>query len=210
MERGSPHLLPGQPSPKRATPPCASCSATSRRKKPSTTTWPGRWTSSRKPPAHGKRRTRASGGVSCSRWCSRGLAGLMDGSVSTLAPVFAAAFASHNSWTAFLVGHGGIHRRGHQHGVCRSAFGRRRAQRARAPLDPWAGVRADDDRGRHRAHAAVFDRQLLLRHVRGRGRRRRRTGGDRLDSTPLHGYAAAFAPPSRSSWAACSFSSSES
>ena len=28
----------------------------------------------------------------------------MDGSVSTLAPVFAAAFASHNSWTAFLVG----------------------------------------------------------------------------------------------------------
>lgn len=33
-----------------------------------------------------------------------GLAGLMDGSVSTLAPVFAAAFAAHNSWTAFLVG----------------------------------------------------------------------------------------------------------
>src|SRR5271170_6270268 len=33
-----------------------------------------------------------------------GLAGLMDGSVSTLAPVFAAAFATHASWTAFLVG----------------------------------------------------------------------------------------------------------
>ena len=33
-----------------------------------------------------------------------GLAGLMDGSVSTLAPVFAAAFATHNSQTAFLVG----------------------------------------------------------------------------------------------------------
>src|SRR5437016_12347568 len=33
-----------------------------------------------------------------------GLAGLMDGSVSTLAPVFAAAFATHNSWPAFLVG----------------------------------------------------------------------------------------------------------
>ena len=28
----------------------------------------------------------------------------MDGSVSTLAPVFAAAFATHNSWNAFLVG----------------------------------------------------------------------------------------------------------
>jgi rubrerythrin len=33
-----------------------------------------------------------------------GLAGLMDGSVSTLAPVFAAAFATGDSWNAFLVG----------------------------------------------------------------------------------------------------------
>jgi len=33
-----------------------------------------------------------------------GLAGLMDGSVSTLAPLFAAAFATGHSWEAFLVG----------------------------------------------------------------------------------------------------------
>jgi erythrin-vacuolar iron transport family protein len=33
-----------------------------------------------------------------------GLAGLMDGSVSTLAPLFAAAFATHQSWDAFRVG----------------------------------------------------------------------------------------------------------
>ncbi len=33
-----------------------------------------------------------------------GLVGLMDGSVSTLAPVFAAAFATHNTWNAFVVG----------------------------------------------------------------------------------------------------------
>ena len=33
-----------------------------------------------------------------------GLAGLMDGSVSTLAPVFAAAFASGSTWETFLVG----------------------------------------------------------------------------------------------------------
>lgn len=33
-----------------------------------------------------------------------GLAGLMDGSVSTLAPVFAAAFATGNTWETFLVG----------------------------------------------------------------------------------------------------------
>src|SRR5258708_28639087 len=35
-----------------------------------------------------------------------GLAGLMDGSVSTLAPIFATAFATHHSFTAFLVGMG--------------------------------------------------------------------------------------------------------
>jgi rubrerythrin len=33
-----------------------------------------------------------------------GLAGLMDGSVSTLAPLFAAAFATHSTWQTFLVG----------------------------------------------------------------------------------------------------------
>ncbi len=33
-----------------------------------------------------------------------GLAGLMDGSVSTLAPLFAAAFATHNNWETFLIG----------------------------------------------------------------------------------------------------------
>ncbi|HEX5176369.1 MAG TPA: ferritin family protein, partial [Chthoniobacteraceae bacterium] len=33
-----------------------------------------------------------------------GLGGLMDGSVSTLAPIFAAAFATHDTWQTFLVG----------------------------------------------------------------------------------------------------------
>ena len=33
-----------------------------------------------------------------------GLAGLMDGSVSTLAPIFAAAFATEDTWPTFLVG----------------------------------------------------------------------------------------------------------
>ena len=33
-----------------------------------------------------------------------GLVGLMDGSVSTLAPIFAAAFATNNTWDTFLVG----------------------------------------------------------------------------------------------------------
>lgn len=33
-----------------------------------------------------------------------GLAGLIDGSISTLAPIFAAAYATHRTWDAFLVG----------------------------------------------------------------------------------------------------------
>ncbi|HKH33531.1 MAG TPA: ferritin family protein, partial [Beijerinckiaceae bacterium] len=33
-----------------------------------------------------------------------GLAGLIDGSVSTLAPLFAAAFATHKNWETFLIG----------------------------------------------------------------------------------------------------------
>ncbi len=33
-----------------------------------------------------------------------GLAGLMDGSISTLAPIFATAFATQDTWTTFLVG----------------------------------------------------------------------------------------------------------
>ncbi len=37
-------------------------------------------------------------------WVQPGLAGLMDGSVSTLAPIFATAFATHNTHTTFLVG----------------------------------------------------------------------------------------------------------
>ncbi|RMF34865.1 MAG: rubrerythrin family protein [Alphaproteobacteria bacterium] len=36
-------------------------------------------------------------------WVQPGLAGLMDGSVSTLAPIFATAFATQDSWTTFLV-----------------------------------------------------------------------------------------------------------
>jgi rubrerythrin len=37
-------------------------------------------------------------------WVQPGLAGLMDGSVSTLAPIFATAFATHNTHQTFLVG----------------------------------------------------------------------------------------------------------
>ncbi len=38
------------------------------------------------------------------RYVQPGLAGLMDGSVSTLAPIFATAFATHSTHTVFLIG----------------------------------------------------------------------------------------------------------
>ena len=38
------------------------------------------------------------------KYVQPGLTGLIDGSVSTLAPIFAAAFATHNTWQTFLVG----------------------------------------------------------------------------------------------------------
>ena len=38
------------------------------------------------------------------RYVQPGLAGLIDGSISSLAPIFAAAFATHNTWQTFLVG----------------------------------------------------------------------------------------------------------
>ncbi len=37
-------------------------------------------------------------------WVQPGLSGLMDGTVSTLAPIFATAFATQDTWTTFLVG----------------------------------------------------------------------------------------------------------
>ena len=37
-------------------------------------------------------------------WVQPGLAGLMDGSVSTLAPIFATAFATQDTWTTFQIG----------------------------------------------------------------------------------------------------------
>ncbi|MEQ1696538.1 MAG: iron exporter MbfA [Hyphomicrobiaceae bacterium] len=38
------------------------------------------------------------------RYVQPGLAGLIDGSIASLAPIFAAAFATHNTWNTFLVG----------------------------------------------------------------------------------------------------------
>jgi len=71
-----------------------------------------------------------SGGSSCLQIVQPGLAGLMDGSVSTLAPVFAAASRTRNSWDAFLVGMAASVGAGISMAL-RSAVGRRHAHRPR-------------------------------------------------------------------------------
>ncbi len=74
-----------------------------------------------------------------------GLAGLMDGSVSTLAPLFAAAFATRSSTDAFLVGLAASVGAGISMGFAEALSRRRLANRPRPSLDSRVGVRIDDD-----------------------------------------------------------------
>ena len=116
-----------------------------------------------------------------------GLVGLRDGSVSTLAPVFA-AFATHVPWNAFLVG---LARRRHLDGLRRGADRRQGAVGPRHAAAPRAGVWADDGGGRHRTHAALCH----LRFLDGDGRGGRDGSGGRafdhrLDPVEVHGHAA--------------------
>ena len=88
-----------------------------------------------------------------------GLAGLMDGSVSTLAPVFAAALATRNSWMLFLSD--GPHR-----SVQESAWASPRhcqttaASREGPPLGPRIGARCHDGSRWDRSYAAFPDPQF--------------------------------------------------
>ena len=77
-----------------------------------------------------------------------GLVGLMDGSVSTLAPVFAAAFATHNSWNAFLVGLAASIGAGISMGFAEALSDDGKLSGRGAPLLRGLRLRADDDGGR--------------------------------------------------------------
>ena len=99
-----------------------------------------------------------------------GLAGLMDGSVSTLAPLFAAAFATHNTWATFLVGMAASVGAGISMGVRRGPVGRRLAHRARRALAARHGDRRHDGARRARPHAALSHSAFPYRHRRVRSR----------------------------------------
>ena len=78
--------------------------ATSRKRRIATKSSPSKSTPNKPPPARWHTRRRTRGGLFVLRFVQPGLAGLMDGSVSTLAPLFAAAFATGNTQATFKVG----------------------------------------------------------------------------------------------------------
>ena len=87
----------------------------------------------------------------------------MDGSVSTLAPVFAAAFATHNPWNAFVVGLAASVGAGISMGFAEALADDGKLSGRGAPLLARPRLRADDDGRRHRPHPAVPHSRLLLR-----------------------------------------------
>ena len=139
-----------------------------------------------------RRRTRPARRLFVLQVIQPGLAGLMDGSVSTLAPLFAAAFATRSSWDAFLVGLAASIGAGISMGFA-EALSDDGSLTGRG--QPWLrGVVCGlmTDARRPRPHAALPDPQFPCRdHGRGGGGRgRART--DRLDPQPLHGHAVAL------------------
>ena len=118
----------------------------------------------------------------------------MDGSVSTLAPLFAAAFATHNTWATFLVGLAAAIGAGISMGFAEALSDDGSLTGRGAPLvrgTVCGSMTAIGGLG----HTLPY---LIPRFLRGHGAgirgRRARTGRDLLDPHPLHGYAV---PPSR-------------
>ena len=124
-----------------------------------------------------------------------GLAGLMDGSVSTLAPVFAAAYATRRPEDAFLVGLAASVGAGISMGFAEALSDDGSLTGRGHPWVRGRGLRPDDRTRRHRPHAAVPDFRFQLRHDRGHRGGGRRTGYDLLDPAPLHGNAAVIGCP---------------
>ena len=118
-----------------------------------------------------------------------GLAGLMDGSVSTLAPLFAAAFATHNTWSTFLVGLAAAIGAGISMGFAEALSDDGSLTGRGAPRHARRGVRRDDRARRPRPCAALSHSAFLRRDLGRLCGRRRRAGGDLLDPHALHGHA---------------------
>ncbi|HEU4678055.1 MAG TPA: hypothetical protein VFS35_00950 [Terrimicrobiaceae bacterium] len=117
-----------------------------------------------------------------------GLAGLMDGSVSTLAPLFAAALATRQSWEAFLVGLAASVGAGISMGFA-EALSDDGSLTGRGL--PWVrggvcGLMTTAGGIGHTLPFLISD--FHLAHDCGGGRRGRGIGGDQLHPAPVHGH----------------------
>ena len=184
-------------------PSSASCSATWPRWSASTPPWPRRSNRSTSPRKRPRKEDATHRRLFVLQMIQPGLAGLMDGSVSTLAPVFAAAFATRNSRDALLVGLAASRGRRHLHGVRRSALRRRLADRPRPSVDARLGVRAHDHRRRHRPHAAVPDPRFPRRDHRAPWSWSRSNWPPSARSATATWTRRSSPPRSRWWWAAC-------
>ena len=118
-----------------------------------------------------------------------GLAGLMDGSVSTLAPLFAAAFATHNTWATFLVGMAASVGAGISMAFAEALSDDGSLTGRGSPVIRGlvtGGMTVDR---RARPYAALSHSAFRARHGGVDRRGDGRAGGDRLDPHTLYGHA---------------------
>ena len=118
-----------------------------------------------------------------------GLAGLMDGSVSTLAPLFAAAFATHSTWETFLVGMAASVGAGISMGFAEALSDDGSLTGRGAPLLRGTVCGVMTAIGGARSHSAFPHSRFLCRDRRRDPCGGGRTGGNLLDPHPLHGHA---------------------
>jgi rubrerythrin len=120
-------------------------------------------------------------------WVQPGLAGLMDGSVSTLAPIFATAFATRSTFDNIHGGARGLSRRGNLDGIHRGSTRRWCYFRAWVAAQARTRVRNDDNLRWPRSRVAVLDPAILDRDSTRCVCSVRRVVGDCLDSESIHG-----------------------
>ncbi len=118
-----------------------------------------------------------------------GLAGLMDGSVSTLAPIFAAAFATQDTWQTFLVGLSASIGAGISMGFTEAAHDDGKLSGRGSPVKRGIASGIMTAIGGLGPRAALPDPAFLDRHHARHLRGVRRTLGHRVHPEPLHGHA---------------------
>ena len=135
-----------------------------------------------------------------------GLAGLMDGSVSTLAPLFAAAFATHDTWQTFLVGMAASVGAGISMGFAEALSDDGELTGRGHPWLRGAITGLMTTHRRHRPHAALPDRRFHDRRPRWRSSWCWSSYGRSPGSGRAYMDTSSCAPPSRW-WSAASSSS---